>query len=61
MAMGEHGHNGLRKATYVRVEDLAPTTSGHNLVVKVHANTVVLDKERLDGTTIKLSECIIGE
>jgi hypothetical protein len=37
----------------VKIDDLTPSTYGHNLVARVVASEVVVDKARVDGSEIR--------
>jgi len=45
----------------VTIEQLKPGSSGHNLILKVVSTQIVVDKSRPDGSTIRVSEAIVGD
>ncbi|ETV94927.1 hypothetical protein H310_11573 [Aphanomyces invadans] len=51
----------LRRATYVKVKDLAPATKGHCLVVQVHAIDPATEKTRIDGSIVRIVEATVGD
>merc|ERR1712232_51281 len=51
----------LRKPKFVTVDSLQPGTHGHNLVLKVVSTSVVVEKERIDGTRIRIAEALVGD
>jgi len=50
-----------RKPSFAKINQLAPDTSGHNLLLKVLSSKVVLEKNRIDGTKIRVAECVVGD
>eukprot|EP00171_Calliarthron_tuberculosum_P001603 IDg1603t1 len=40
---------------------IEPATQGHNLLVKVLAKSVVLNRQEASGSTLKLEECLVGD
>eukprot|EP01018_Ginkgo_biloba_P022675 Gb_30951 [translate_table: standard] len=53
----------LRKPVFIKVDQLAPGTSGHNLVVKVISSQIVLEKGRPDSPVgqMRIAECLVGD
>eukprot|EP00244_Chara_vulgaris_P003540 TRINITY_DN1655_c0_g1_i1.p3 TRINITY_DN1655_c0_g1~~TRINITY_DN1655_c0_g1_i1.p3 ORF type:complete len:136 (+),score=35.54 TRINITY_DN1655_c0_g1_i1:246-653(+) len=54
----------LRKPVFIKVADLRPGTSGHNLVAKVVSTKVVLQRSRPDGNQVRqvrIAESIVGD
>ncbi|KYR02371.1 hypothetical protein DLAC_01208 [Tieghemostelium lacteum] len=50
----------LAKAVFVKVDALKPSTSGHNLVLKVMSTKVVLDRNGNDKKEM-ISEAVVGD
>jgi len=53
-----------RPAVFVKVEELRPGTSGHNLAVKVVNHKLVLQRALPDGRNarqLRIAECIVGD
>lgn len=58
------GQPALRKASFTKVDQLRPGTSGHSLTVKVVSSKMVLQKARADGfqvRNVRIAECIVGD
>lgn len=54
----------MRKPVFIKVDQLRPGTSGHNLVVKVVSSKMVLQKGRPDGPLLRqmrIAECLVGD
>eukprot|EP01027_Heterolobosea_sp_BB2_P006221 GEZU01009426.1.p1 GENE.GEZU01009426.1~~GEZU01009426.1.p1 ORF type:complete len:151 (+),score=19.70 GEZU01009426.1:270-722(+) len=51
----------LKKPKFIKVRDLKPGTSGHNLIVKVVSVDLVVNKPRVDGTSVTIAECLLGD
>eukprot|EP00475_Leptophrys_vorax_P039510 TRINITY_DN71489_c0_g1_i1.p1 TRINITY_DN71489_c0_g1~~TRINITY_DN71489_c0_g1_i1.p1 ORF type:complete len:136 (-),score=19.02 TRINITY_DN71489_c0_g1_i1:256-663(-) len=54
----------LRKPVFIKVDQLRPGTSGHNLTVKVVNSKIVLQRPRQDGNqmrSMRIAECIVGD
>jgi len=51
----------LRPAIFTTVEQLKPSSSGHNLILKVVSCNVVVDKSRPDGTKLRIAEAVVGD
>eukprot|EP01103_Thecamoeba_quadrilineata_P002242 TRINITY_DN12232_c0_g1_i1.p2 TRINITY_DN12232_c0_g1~~TRINITY_DN12232_c0_g1_i1.p2 ORF type:complete len:143 (+),score=24.49 TRINITY_DN12232_c0_g1_i1:24-431(+) len=51
----------LRPAVFTNVDQLKPTTRGHNLVLKVQNSKVVVEKTRADGTKVSVAEAVVGD
>ncbi|KAG9411438.1 hypothetical protein AC1031_017073 [Aphanomyces cochlioides] len=51
----------LRRATYVKVKDMAPATKGHCLVVQVVSVQPATEKKRFDGSSFRIAEATIGD
>lgn len=55
---------GMRKPVFVKVEQLRPGTSGHNLTVKVVSAKLIMQRGRPDGPQVRqlrIAECLIGD
>lgn len=55
---------GMRKPVFVKVEQLRPGTSGHNLTVKVVSTKLIMQRGRPDGAQVRqtrIAECLIGD
>jgi replication factor A1 len=50
-----------RPAIFVKVQELKPGTSGHNLILKVVSSNLVVEKTRSDGTKLRIAECLVGD
>ncbi|KAI5079285.1 hypothetical protein GOP47_0004764 [Adiantum capillus-veneris] len=53
-----------KQGTAIKVQELRPGTSGHNLVVKVLNAKQVMQKSRFDApqrTPLRLAECLVGD
>uniref|UniRef100_K3XB65 Single-stranded DNA binding protein Ssb-like OB fold domain-containing protein n=1 Tax=Globisporangium ultimum (strain ATCC 200006 / CBS 805.95 / DAOM BR144) TaxID=431595 RepID=K3XB65_GLOUD len=61
MAAASDSCKKLRRATYVKVKDLAPGSQGHNLVLKVASIAPVVEKKRYDGSTSRIAEAVLGD
>jgi len=46
---------------FTQIEHLRPDTHGHNVTVKVVSQKIVVEKARLDGTKIRVAECVTGD
>ncbi|KAL6564546.1 hypothetical protein OROMI_015996 [Orobanche minor] len=65
------GEKTMRKPVFVKVSELRPGTSGHNLTVKVVSSTTVLDKKSRNSNSFshsgavpahtRIAECLIGD
>ncbi|XP_078431482.1 uncharacterized protein At4g28440-like [Wolffia australiana] len=54
----------VRKSALIKVHQLRPGTSGHNLVVKVVSSKKLVQKGRSDGPQIRqvrIAECLVGD
>lgn len=54
----------MRKPVFIKVDQLRPGTSGHNLIVKVVSSKMVLQKGRPDGPSLRqmrIAECLVGD
>jgi len=51
----------LQPPVFVSVDKLAPGTHGHNLNLKVVNSSIVVEKNRTDGTKIRIAECLVGD
>lgn len=52
----------LRKPVFVKVDELQPGTSGHNVVVKVVSAKTVLHRARPDvNHKVRIAECVVGD
>ncbi|KAH9320889.1 hypothetical protein KI387_015528 [Taxus chinensis] len=53
----------LRKAVFIKIDQLSPGTSGHNLVLKVISVKLVLQKGRPDAQVrqTRIAECVVGD
>eukprot|EP01102_Stenamoeba_stenopodia_P005654 TRINITY_DN1639_c0_g1_i1.p2 TRINITY_DN1639_c0_g1~~TRINITY_DN1639_c0_g1_i1.p2 ORF type:complete len:148 (-),score=28.18 TRINITY_DN1639_c0_g1_i1:40-483(-) len=51
----------LKPAKFVTVDQLKPGTYGHNILVKVVSSNTVVEKQRADGTKIRVAEAVIGD
>lgn len=69
-----NGEKSKRKPVFVKVNELKPGTTGHNLTVKVVSSTTVLDKKSRNATSFsrpgggggapahtRIAECLIGD
>jgi hypothetical protein len=45
----------------ISVDQLSPGTHGHNIIAKVLASKIVVEKTRPDGSKIRIAECVIGD
>lgn len=45
----------------VKVQDLAPGSQGHNLVLKVASIALPVEKKRYDGSTSRIAEAVLGD
>eukprot|EP01018_Ginkgo_biloba_P036505 Gb_15472 [translate_table: standard] len=56
-------NSSLRKPVFIKIDQLRPGTSGHNLIVKVISAKLVLQKGRPDGQVrqMRIAECLIGD
>lgn len=45
----------------MKVDQLRPGTTGHNLVVKVVSCKVVVNRTRPDGSSVRIAECTVGD
>ncbi|GJT78046.1 nucleic acid-binding, OB-fold-like protein [Tanacetum coccineum] len=50
-----------RKPVFTKVDNLRPTTSGHNLIVKVVSAKLVLQKGKHDDRQMRIAECLVGD
>lgn len=50
-----------RKPIFMKVDQLRPGTTGHNLVVKVVSCKVVVNRTRPDGSSVRIAECTVGD
>lgn len=53
-----------RKPVFTKVDQLRPSTNGHNLIVKVLSSEMVLQKGRPDGIQVRqmrIAECLVGD
>jgi replication factor A1 len=61
--------SGLRPATFVKLESMAPQTHGHNILVKVVSKKVVVNKKDNSNTgapaggqkVVRMEECLVGD
>eukprot|EP00898_Chlorokybus_atmophyticus_P008492 jgi/Chlat1/8644/Chrsp87S08039 len=51
----------LRKPVFIKVQDLRPGTSGHNLTLKVVSCKLVVQRSRADGSGVRIAECVVGD
>ncbi|KAF0700562.1 Aste57867_8898 [Aphanomyces stellatus] len=59
---GDHTKKQLRRATYVKVKDLAPATRGHCLVVQVLSIQPATEIPRHhDGSVLRIAEATVGD
>lgn len=61
--MSSPNGGGLRKAVFIKIDQLRPGTAGHNLVLKVINVKVVLQKGRPDAQVrqMRIAECLVGD
>ncbi|GLJ48145.1 hypothetical protein SUGI_1016660 [Cryptomeria japonica] len=61
--MSSPNGGGLRKAVFIKIDQLRPGTTGHNLVLKVINVKVVLQKGRPDAQVrqMRIAECLVGD
>ncbi|KAJ8438264.1 hypothetical protein Cgig2_030629 [Carnegiea gigantea] len=55
---------GLRKPTFIKVDQLQPGTSGHTLAVKVLSSNTVLKRGRSVSQNLRntrIAECVVGD
>ncbi|CAH0486181.1 unnamed protein product [Peronospora farinosa] len=57
----EGPRNKLRRATYVKVQDLTPGSQGHNLVLQVVSVAPVVEKKRYDGAVSRIAEAVLAD
>jgi len=50
-----------KKPQFVKCDSLKPGTSGHNIVLKVASCNVVVEKNRSDGSKIRIAEALVGD
>ncbi|PRP80752.1 hypothetical protein PROFUN_11492 [Planoprotostelium fungivorum] len=50
-----------RPAIFTQVSQVKPSKCGYNLKLKVLYLNNVLEKTRIDGTTVRIAECIVGD
>ncbi|TFJ81472.1 hypothetical protein NSK_007194 [Nannochloropsis salina CCMP1776] len=51
----------LRPARYTKVDLLTPASVGHNLVLRVLRILATFEKARVDGSTTKIAEIVVGD
>jgi len=51
----------LTRPVFCKVDELSPASVGFNLVVKVGKIKPIMNRLNLDGTSLKISEAIIGD
>ncbi|RLN50041.1 hypothetical protein BBJ29_002759 [Phytophthora kernoviae] len=51
----------LRRATYVKVQDLTPGSQGHNLVLQVVSIAATVEKKRYDGSISRIAESVLAD
>eukprot|EP01115_Flamella_aegyptia_P007100 TRINITY_DN2958_c0_g1_i1.p1 TRINITY_DN2958_c0_g1~~TRINITY_DN2958_c0_g1_i1.p1 ORF type:complete len:132 (+),score=25.57 TRINITY_DN2958_c0_g1_i1:188-583(+) len=51
----------LRKPVFVTVDQLEPGTKGHNLKLKVLNCDIVVEKKRVNGSTVRIAEGLVGD
>eukprot|EP00455_Lapot_gusevi_P018652 TRINITY_DN2022_c0_g1_i5.p1 TRINITY_DN2022_c0_g1~~TRINITY_DN2022_c0_g1_i5.p1 ORF type:complete len:135 (+),score=24.67 TRINITY_DN2022_c0_g1_i5:137-541(+) len=51
----------LRKPVFVHVGDLKPDSYGLNIHLKVVEFKMVLERQRPDGSTLKIAEALVGD
>ena len=60
-ATSEESAVNLTKPDFHKVGDLSPASVGFNLIVKVGKIKPIMNRLNLDGTSLKISEAIIGD
>ncbi|KAL3656962.1 hypothetical protein V7S43_018166 [Phytophthora oleae] len=61
MAAASDAPRKLRRATYVKVQDLTPGSQGHNLVLQVMSIAPTVEKKRYDGTISRIAEAVLAD
>lgn len=61
MAASTDAPRKLRRATYVKVQDLTPGSQGHNLVLQVVSIAPTVEKKRYDGSTSRIAEAVLAD
>ncbi|KAG3011328.1 hypothetical protein PC128_g21592 [Phytophthora cactorum] len=61
MAAASEAPRKLRRATYVKVQDLTPGSQGHNLVLQVVSIAPTVEKKRYDGTISRIAEAVLAD
>eukprot|EP00249_Psilotum_nudum_P009783 c22150_g1_i1 orf=369-797(+) len=59
-----HPQPKLRKPVFIKVEQLSPGSSGHNLIVKVVTAKSVVQKTRPNlsyARPVRMAECVVGD
>jgi len=51
----------LKKPVFLKVDQLKPGGTGLNLVVKCVSCNIVVDRQRPDGSRIRIAECVVAD
>lgn len=61
MAVASEAPHKLRRATYVKAQDLTPGSQGHNLVLQVVSIASTVEKKRYDGSVSRIAEVVLAD